>query len=301
MGIENNAANTLDNCSTKDIKKILQKEQRRLRIRKFTSNKLAVIGGTILLIILLGAILAPFLTDYDPYEMAVVDRLQPPGKEHIFGTDTFGRDLFVRVLYGARISLLIGGSVSLISLALGMVLGLYASYYKPLDNVIMRICDGLNAVPASLLAIAFMAVLGASVKNVVISLAVVYVPNIARITRGSALSVKEQTYIEAMRALGAKPFSIIWKHIAPNVLCPVIVQASFIFADAIITEAALSFLGVGVPVPTPSWGNILYEGQSVIFKAWWMIFFPGICTAASVLGLNLFGDGLRDVLDPQTN
>lgn len=293
--------NSLDDCSLDEAKKVLQKEQTKLRIHKFTSNKLAVIGGTILLIVVLAAIFAPVISSYDPYEMTVSDRLMGPNGAHIFGTDTFGRDLFTRVLYGARISLVIGASVSLIALAVGMFLGLYASYYKPLDNILMRICDGLNAVPASLLAIAFMAVLGASVRNVIISLAIVYVPNIARITRGSALSVKEQTYVEAMRALGAKPMNIIWKHIAPNVLCPVIVQASFIFADAIITEAALSFLGVGVPVPKPSWGNILYEGQSVIFKAWWMIFFPGICTAASVLGLNLFGDGLRDVLDPQTN
>ena len=292
---------TLDSRSTDEIRKILKKEQRSLQLHKFTSNKLAMTGGIILLIILLGAIFAPVLSSYGPYEMVVSERLQSPGAGHIFGTDTFGRDLLVRVLYGARISLLIGASVSLISMALGMVFGLYASYYRALDNVIMRICDGLNAVPASLLAIAFMAVLEPSVKNVVISLAIVYVPNIARITRGAALSVKEQTYIEAMRALGAKSSMIIWRHIAPNVLCPVIVQASFIFADAIITEAALSFLGVGVPVPTPSWGNILYEGQTVIFRAWWMILFPGVFTAVSVLGLNLFGDGLRDVLDPQTN
>ena len=292
---------TLDSRSTDEIRKILKKEQRSLQLHKFTSNKLAMTGGIILLIILLGAIFAPMLSSYGPYEMVVSERLQSPGAGHIFGTDTFGRDLLVRVLYGARISLLIGASVSLISMALGMVFGLYASYYRALDNVIMRICDGLNAVPASLLAIAFMAVLEPSVKNVVISLAIVYVPNIARITRGAALSVKEQTYIEAMRALGAKSSTIIWRHIAPNVLCPVIVQASFIFADAIITEAALSFLGVGVPVPTPSWGNILYEGQTVIFRAWWMILFPGVFTAVSVLGLNLFGDGLRDVLDPQTN
>lgn len=292
---------TLDSRSTDEIRKILKKEQRSLQLHKFTSNKLAMTGGIILLIILLGAIFAPVLSSYGPYEMVVSERLQSPGAGHIFGTDTFGRDLLVRVLYGARISLLIGASVSLISMALGMVFGLYASYYRALDNVIMRICDGLNAVPASLLAIAFMAVLEPSVKNVVISLAIVYVPNIARITRGAALSVKEQTYIEAMRALGAKSSTIIWRHIAPNVLCPVIVQASFIFADAIITEAALSFLGVGVPVPTPSWGNILYEGQTVIFRAWWMILFPGVFTAVSVLGLNLFGDGLRDVLDPQTN
>lgn len=291
----------LDQCSTDEIRKILKKEQRMLRLQKFYRNKLAVIGFTILMLVVLGAVFAPLLTKYGPYDMEVANRLKGPSPEHIFGTDTFGRDLLTRILYGARISLVIGLATSVLALVIGMVCGLYASYYKPLDNVLMRICDGLSAVPASLLAIAFMAVLGASVKNVVISMAIVYTPSIARVARGSALSVKEQTYIEAMRALGAGPSNIIWRHIAPNVICPVIVQASYIFANAIITEAALSFLGVGVPVPTPSWGNILYEGQSVIYKGWWMILFPAISTAFSVLGMNLFGDGLRDVLDPQTN
>jgi peptide/nickel transport system permease protein len=181
-----------------------------------------------------------------------------------------------------------------------MIIGLYASYYRRIDSILMRICDGISAIPAILLAIAFMAVLGPSPKNVVFSLSMVYIPSIARIVRSRALEVRELTYIEAMRCLGASSSCIIWKHIAPNILSPVIVQTSFVFAKAIITEAALSFLGVGVPVPAPSWGNILMEGKTVIYKAWWMIVFPGVITAVSVLGLNILGDGLRDVLDQKS-
>ena len=283
------------------LKRALRKEQLRLNIRKFAKNKLAVTGALLLVLMLAAALFAPLAAPQGPFEMVVANRLKPPGGEHLFGTDTFGRDLFSRVLYGARISLFIGAGVSLISFAFGLVMGLYAGYYKVMDNIIMRICDGLSAIPPILLAIAFMAVLGPSSLNVTISLAIVYTPGLARIVRSSALSVKEQTYVESMRALGASPTRIIWGHIAPNILGPVIVQASFIFANAIITEAALSFLGVGVPVPNPSWGNILYEGKTVIYNSWWMVVFPGVFTALSVLGLNLFGDGLRDILDPHTN
>jgi len=197
--------------------------------------------------------------------------------------------------------LTIGASVALISMVLGMLIGLLASYYRALDNVLMRICDGLSAIPSTLLAIALMAMLGSGTTNLIISLTVVSTPRLARIARSAALVVREQTYIEAMRATGASSMRIIWRHIAPNILSPVVVQASYIFANAIITEAALSFLGVGVPIPDPSWGNILNEGKAVIYKAWWMIVFPGIFTALTVLGLNVFGDGLRDVLDPHTN
>ena len=180
---------------------------------------------------------------------------------------------------GARVSLAIGASVAGISMLLGMLIGLLASYYRALDNVLMRICDGLSAIPSTLLAIALMAMLGTGITNLVISLTVVSTPRLARIARSAALVVREQTYIEAMRATGASSMRIIWRHIAPNILSPVVVQASYIFANAIITEAALSFLGVGVPIPDPSWGNILNEGKAVIYKAWWMIVFPGIFTA----------------------
>lgn len=282
------------------IKKSLLKEQRTINRNKIMHNKLAVTGFIIVILICLLAIFAPLFYEKGPYEMDVASRLSAPSKEHLLGTDSFGRDLLSRIAYGARISILIGGEVTVLSTVIGVIIGLYASYYKWLDNILMRICDGLSSIPAMLLAIALMAMYGSSTINVIISLSIVYAPSIARITRSTALTVKEQTYIEAMNALGTKATRIIWRHILPNILSPIIVQASFIFAKAIITEAALSFLGVGVAVPTPSWGNILNEGKAVISKAWWMIVYPGCITAFSVLGLNLIGDGLRDALDPHT-
>ncbi len=284
----------------KDIRAKLLKEQRDLQIHKFFHNRLAVTGGIITVIMVLLALLAPLICPQGPLDMIVTDRLKPPSAAHIFGTDTFGRDLFTRILYGARVSMTIGLCVGLLTMILGMAIGLLASYYKVLDEVLMRICDGLNAIPSTLLAIAFMAALGASVTNVILSLTIVSIPRMARIARSEALVVKEQTYIEAVSSAGAGPLRILLRHIAPNILSPVIVQASYVFANSIITEAALSFLGVGVPVPDPSWGNILYEGKDVIYTAWWMIVFPAIFTALTVFGINLLGDGLRDLLDPHT-
>ena len=279
----------------------LGREQRALKRRRFFRNRLAVLGGIITLAMILIALLAPVLSPYGPYDMVVADRLQAPSLAHLFGTDSYGRDVLTRVLYGARVSMSIGAAVAAGAMLLGMAVGLLASYFKALDNVLMRICDGLSAVPSSLLAIALMAALGGSVRNVIVSLVAVSFPGVARIARASAMVVKEQTYIEAMRAAGALTGRILLGHIAPNILSPVIVQVSFVLASAIITEAALSFLGVGVPVPEPSWGNILNEGKEVIYKAWWLILFPGLFTAISVLGLNIFGDGLRDFLDPHSN
>ena len=279
----------------------LGREQRALKRRRFFRNRLAVLGGIITLAMILIALLAPVLSPFGPYDMVVADRLQAPSLAHLFGTDSYGRDVLTRVLYGARVSMSIGAAVAAGAMLLGMAVGLLASYFKALDNVLMRICDGLSAVPSSLLAIALMAALGGSVRNVIVSLVAVSFPGVARIARASAMVVKEQTYIEAMRAAGARTGRILLGHIAPNILSPVIVQVSFVLASAIITEAALSFLGVGVPVPEPSWGNILNEGKEVIYKAWWLILFPGLFTAISVLGLNIFGDGLRDFLDPHSN
>jgi peptide/nickel transport system permease protein len=275
-------------------------EQRRLVLRKFFFNKLAVTGSVILLVMVFCALAAPILCPANPYEMTVPDRLKGPGPGHLFGTDSFGRDLFTRVFYGARISLSIGAAVSVAALSMGILIGLHAAYYRCLDNVLMRLCDSISAIPSTLFAIALMAVLGAGTKNVVLSLSIAFTPGVARLARATALSVKERTYIEAMRAQGARAARILWLHIFPNILGPIIVQGSHIFAGTIIAEAALSFLGVGVPVPEPSWGNILYEGKSVIYNSLWMVIFPGLFTVLSVLGLNLFGDGLRDVLDPNT-
>lgn len=283
------------------LKKQLAKEQRQIQIRKFMGNRASVFGLLVVVIILVLAVFAPLISPYDPLTLDVANRLKGCSSEHWFGTDTMGRDVFARVLYGARISLIVGFTVGITSGLLGLMIGLYASTNKVLDNVLMRICDGLKAIPSTLLAITLMAVLGADVKNVIISLIVVNVPNMARLARSQAMVVREQTYVEAMYCLGAKKARILWKHIAPNILSPLIVQVTFVFASAIITEAALSFLGAGVPAPAPSWGNILNEGKGVIYNAWWMVVFPGVFTALTVLGLNLLGDGVRDFLDPRSN
>ncbi len=283
------------------LRKSLKKEQRQIRIRKFTKNKASVFGLIVVCLMIVLAVGAPLICRYDPLELDTVNRLKGCSAEHWFGTDTMGRDVFARVLYGARISLTVGFSVGISAGVLGMIMGLYASTNKIADNILMRICDGLKAIPSTLLAITMMTVLKADIKNVIISLIVVNVPSMARIARSQAIVVKEQTYMEAMRGLGASRSRMLWKHMAPNILSPVIVQVTFVFASSIITEAALSFLGAGVPAPAPSWGNILNEGKGVIYSAWWMVLFPGIFTVLTVLGLNLLGDGVRDFLDPMSS
>ncbi len=282
-----------------EMRRTLEKEQRAVRIRRFTKNKASVFGLVVVTAVILAAILAPVICTNDPLALDTPHRLEGISAEHWFGTDTMGRDVFARVIYGARISLTVGFTVGTAAGILGLIIGLYASTNPVADNILMRICDGLKAIPSTLLAITLMTVLGADIKNVIISLIVVNVPSMARLARGQALVVKEQTYIEAMYGLGAKKSRIIWKHMTPNIISPVIVQVTFVFASSIITEAALSFLGAGVPAPAPSWGNILNEGKGVIYNAWWMVFFPGVFTALTVLGLNLLGDGIRDFIDPK--
>lgn len=282
-------------------RKQLVREQRAVNLRRFLSNRLSVIGLCIVTLMLLTALLAPVVTGamgLDPYSAVVRDRLKPPSAAHPFGTDNLGRDIFARVLYGARISMTIGLVVGLLSAIIGTTLGLYASTNKVLDNVLMRLCDGLKAIPNILLAITLMAVLGANMHNVIISLTVVSIPGVARIARSQALLVREQTYVEAMRAAGAGKNRILWRHVLPNILSPVIVQMTFNFASAIISEASLSFLGAGIPIPAPSWGGMLNEARAYIYTGWWMIAFPAVFTMLSVLGFNLFGDWLRDLLDP---
>lgn len=277
------------------------KHRAKIAVNRFFANRLAVSGSILVLLITLICVLAPVLTSYNPIEMNVQDRLKPPSASHWFGTDEFGRDVFTRVVYGSRISMGVGFSVVMIASIIGLVFGLYSAYYRRLDNFLMRINDGLMAFPAILLAIAILAALGPKMSNVIIALSVVYIPTVARAIRSVAITVREQTYIEAIRALGGKPWRIIWLHIAPNCLSPLIVQATFIFAYAVITEASLSFLGAGTPPPEPSWGNILNDGRTIMKQAWWMTVFPGLSIMMTVLGLNLLGDGLRDLLDPHTN
>ena len=284
------------------IRRELKAEQRRLDARRFFRNRHAVFGALIVTVMLLVALLAPVIAPADPLAQTISNRFAKPGTAgYLLGADKLGRDLLSRIIYGARVSMIVGVSVGLSSMVLGMIVGLYSCYYKRLGAVLMRICDGLSAIPSTLLAIALMAVFGPGIPNVILALSIVYTPRMARVSRSAALVVMEQTYIEALRSQGASAFRIIWRHVAPNILSPVVVQASYNFANSIITEAALSFLGVGVPAPQPSWGNILSEGREVITKAWWMIVYPGLATALAVMGTNIFGDGLRDILDPHSN
>ena len=276
------------------------REQRQIRRERFFSNINLLLGLSVFLIIVLAAIFIPIINGVDPNVMDVVNRLNPPSAAHPFGTDEFGRDLMTRVLYGARVSLLVGCSVALFSCVLGTIIGIYASYFKILDHILMRICEGLIAIPGVLLAIALMAALGASNLNVIIALTIVYTPSVARVVRSSALVTKGQTFVEAAKVQGASSARILWTLILPNVISPLTVQASYIFAQAIISEASLSFLGAGIPAPAASWGNILQGSKSVLQKAPWTVIFPGAAVVLCVLSLNLLGDGLRDYLDPRT-
>lgn len=275
-------------------------EQKQIRREQFFSNKGMVIGMVIFSLIVLSAVFIPMVSGVDPNVMDVVNRLKAPSADHIFGTDEFGRDLFIRVLYGARSSLMVGCSVALLSCLFGTIIGIYASYFKVLDAILMRICEGLTAIPGILLAIALMAALGVTNANVVIALTIVYTPSVARVVRSSALVAKGKTFVEAAKVQGASSARILWKLILPNVISPLTVQASYIFAQAIISEASLSFLGAGIPAPAASWGNILQASKSVLSKAPWYVIFPGLAVVLCVLSLNLLGDGLRDYLDPRT-
>ncbi len=280
------------------VAKLAIKENRKIKIQTFMKNKMAMVGLIITVIMIIAALLAPVLFPEGPIKMDNPNRFLAPSGAHLFGTDEFGRDILNRTLYGIRISFVIGGVTALITFVLGMLLGLLAGYYSILDNIIMRICEGMMSIPPVLLGIALMSALGGSAKNVVIALSIVYTPVVARVARASTLSVKEMTYIEAVKSQGAGSFRILFRHIAPNILSPVIVQATNIFATAIILEASLSFLGAGIPAPEPSLGNILSEAKQYIFKSWWLTLYPSIVMILMVMGINILGDGVRDVLDP---
>ena len=261
-------------------------------------RKITLIGAVLMAVMLVLGTLGPLVAG-NPTRMDVASRLSPPSALHWFGTDDVGRDVFSRVIHGARLSLLVGSAVVAFSLVVGVSCGLIAGYYRRLDNAVMRVMDGLMAFPAIILAIALMAALGPSVGNVVLAIGVVYSPRVARVVRGSVLVIRETAYVEAARALGAADATLIGRHVLPNCLSPVIVQGSFVFAAAVLTEAALSFLGVGVPPFVPSWGNILSDGRLYLQQAPWLVLYPGAAIMMTILGLNLFGDGLRDLLDPK--
>lgn len=267
--------------------------------RLLRRRRIALLGAILVVVNVLVAILAPVIGRWEPQRLDVQARLAPPTPAHWMGTDDVGRDVWSRVIYGTRLSMVVGGAVVLLSFVGGIVFGLLGGYYRPLDNVLMRIMDGFMAFPGIILAIALMASLGPSVVNVILALGIVYVPRVARIVRGSVLVIRETPYVEAALALGVSDLVVLARHVLPNCLSPVIVQGTFIFAAAVLGEAALSFLGVGVPPQIPSWGNVMAEGRLYLQQAPWLTLFPGAAIMACILGLNLFGDGLRDLLDPK--
>lgn len=257
------------------------------------------IGLVLVTFLLLASLLAPVLSTQNPTYKDPSNRLSPPSREHFFGTDNLGEDVYSRTLYGGRLSFLTGFSVMFISGFLGTLFGLIAGYYRRVDFVIMRVLDGFMAFPSILLAIALTAILGGRLSNVIVALSIVYSPSFARVIRSEVLIIRETEYVEASRALGASSLRIILRHILPNSFAPIIVQGSYIFAQAVMLEAALSFLGAGVPPWIPTWGSIMSGGRSYMMVAPWIIFFPGIVVIVAVLGLNLFGDSLRDISDPR--
>lgn len=272
----------------------------RKRLRGLRRSRSLTLGSCLVLLVVLAALLAPLLAPYDPVASNFRGRLIPPGMEHWFGTDHFGRDLFSRVLYGARISFLIGGCVVLFNAVFGTAIGALAGYLTAADGVLMRFMDALMAFPAILLAIVISAVLGGSILNVVIALGIATVPYTARVVRASVLVLREMEYVEAARVLGASEMRILFGHVLINALAPLIVRLSYVFAIAILSESALSYMGAGPRPPTPTLGNIIANGSDFLAAAPWIMMFPGMTIIISVLGLNLLGDGLRDILDPRT-
>jgi len=258
-----------------------------------------VFGGTLLLIMILIAILAPYLGTVDPTALAPAKRTREPSELYWFGTDMLGRDVYSRVIYGTRISLIVGFSVAAIASVTGTFIGLISGYIRILDAIVMRVMDGLMSIPSILLAIALMALTRASVQNVVIAISFAEFPRVSRLIRGVVLSLREQPFVEAATASGTRVPMIIIKHILPNTLAPLMVNATFICASAMITEAALSFIGAGTPPIIPSWGNIMAEGRALWQVKPYIVFFPAVFLCVTVLAVNLLGDGLRDALDPR--
>lgn len=259
----------------------------------------AVIGGVVLVLLISMAQLAPYLGTVDPQAISPVRRLRKPSETYWFGTDMLGRDVYSRVVFGARISLAVGLSVAILATTIGLAIGLITGFVRWLDAVVMRVMDGLMSIPGVLLAIALMALTKASLENVIIAITVTEVPRVVRLIRGLVLSLREQAYVDAAIASGTRTPLILLRHILPNTLAPTLVQGTYVCASAMLTEAILSFLGAGMPLNIPSWGNIMAEGRSLFQLANYLIFFPGIFLSLAVLSVNLLGDGMRDALDPR--
>ena len=267
---------------------------------RFVSRHPTVIGGgALLLAICVMSIAAPLLGTVDPIMINPTYRLRDPSFEAWFGTDRFGRDLYSRVIYGGRISLIVGFSVAALSTVIGLTIGLLSGFIRVLDTVVMRVMDGMMAIPAIMLAIALIALSKASVTIVIIAVTIPEVPRVVRLVRSVVLTIREQPFIEAATAIGTTMPRILWRHLLPNALPPLIVQATYICASAVLIEAALSFLGAGTPPEVPSWGNIMAEARPYFQLKPWMVLLPGLFLAITVLAINLVGDGLRDMLDPR--
>jgi peptide/nickel transport system permease protein len=262
-------------------------------------RKSLLIGLAVLGIITTLAVLAPLIAPYAPNKLSVVNRLKPPNERWWFGTDEFGRDIFSRTIYAGQLSLLVGAVATLLAAAIGITLGLVAGFFRKADGIVARIIDAMMAFPDILLAISLVAALGPSLATVIVALGIVYAPRLARIVRASTLIIRELPYIEAARALGVPTWRIMIRHVLRNLVSPILVQATFIFAYAMLAEASLSFLGVGVSPEVPTWGTMIAAGRQYVGSADWMTLFPGIAIVLAVLSLQLVGDGLRDLLDPR--
>lgn len=270
------------------------------RLRRFVRRYPTVVAGlAILLLMLVVALAAPWIAGADPARINPRLRLRPPSAEHWFGTDHLGRDVFSRVLHGARVSLFVGFTVALMSTALGLAIGLVSGFLRRLDAVVMRIMDGLMAIPAILLAIAMISLSRSSIRTVIVAITIPEIPRVVRLVRSVVLTLREQLFVDAAVSLGARLPRILAVHIMPNTLAPLIVQATYVCASAIIIEAILSFLGAGTPPDIPSWGNMMAEGRTYVLVAWWLLVFPGLFLSLVVLAVNLLGDGLRETLDPR--
>ncbi|UDF32294.1 UNVERIFIED_ORG: ABC transporter permease (plasmid) [Roseateles sp. XES5] len=268
-------------------------------LRRLFRNRAILFGAIILVLVLLAAVLAPWIAPYAPNKLSIVNKLKAPSLAHVFGTDEFGRDIFSRAIYAGRISLLVSLGVVCISTVLGVILGVAAGFFRKLDTPISRLLDAMMSFPDILLAIALVAALGPSLTTVILALGITYAPRLARIVRGSTLVLRELPYIEAAVAMGLPTWQILLRHVLLNLASPILVQATFVFASAMLAEASLSFLGVGVSTDMPTWGTMLASGREYMNNAPWLMIFPGLAIVFSVLALQLLGDGLRDLVDPR--
>lgn len=270
-----------------------------LILRKLFRRRIVLAAAITLVVVVLVSVFAGPLSGLDPNETAVSQRLSQPSATHLLGTDELGRDLFARIAFGGRYSLTIALLTAVGSIVAGTLIGLIAGFFRRLDAPVSRVVDAMMSFPDILLAIALVGILGPSMLNVVFALVLVYTPRVARVVRASTLVVRELLFVEAARAVGVSTFRILWRHILPNLMSPILVQASFIFAYAILAEAALSFLGVGVPPEIPTWGTMVAGSQQYAHQALWIVLFPGLAIILTALSLQLLGDGIRDLLDPR--